>query len=160
LALISLSNKASGASVSHASLQTMDYLVGVSYREKGIVGLHGRILEISNDTIGEYLADLGGTHGFSGTGYYYQGKLAAIHCGQGEFIHHYSFTSMMNSVLSIDLKQALLYPSQTNINSFIDDLTELIEVTSRNRRTRIISSSNIFNITDKMIDLYPYYRFC
>lgn len=33
------------------------------------------------------LTDLQGSHGFSGTGYFHKGLLAAVHKGQGDFYH-------------------------------------------------------------------------
>jgi hypothetical protein len=50
-----------------------------------LIALHGHVLEDLQNHLFE--SDVGGTKGFSGTGYYINGKLGFIHKGQGQFDH-------------------------------------------------------------------------
>ena len=61
-------------------------VAGISFRKKGIVYNHWIILE--NFGRYSYGSDLGGTHGFSGSGYFdHKGKMAVVHKGEGQFLH-------------------------------------------------------------------------
>ena len=72
------------AVISKKHLEVFQYLEGISFREHGISGVYGRILEEKEQY---FETDSQGTHGFSGTGLYHKGKLVAIHQGQGTFVH-------------------------------------------------------------------------
>ena len=67
-------------------LRPLDFLEGISFRENGLVAVYGRLLE-KDDSSNTWQADTQGTHGFSGTGLFYRGKLAAMHTGAGNFYH-------------------------------------------------------------------------
>jgi len=70
-------------------LSAFDLVEGVSYRELGLVPIYGKLFE--HDEINHsWQADSQGTHGFSGAGLYYMGKLAAMHQGAGNFKHFFS----------------------------------------------------------------------
>jgi len=61
------------------------YLDGISFREKGLTAVYGRVLE--QKTMSLFESDTQGTHGYSGTGLYFKSTLIAIHVGSGSFIH-------------------------------------------------------------------------
>ena len=127
LALIPLKNFTGGSEISREPLSLMDYLVGVSYREKGEVGLHGRVLEKG----GNYSSsDIGGTHGFSGTNYFTKGKVTAVHVGQGNFTHAFK-----NEI----------YHEKT-FNYSYEWISEYVQYHSRNPRTVIVEAYRIYEI--------------
>ena len=59
-------------------------LFGISPREEETRALYGRVLAVGKNTI---KGDFHGTNGFSGTGYFFNRKVVAVHKGAGESWH-------------------------------------------------------------------------
>jgi hypothetical protein len=141
--------------VAHEEPKVGTRLFGMSHRPHGLVLLPCSILEKRVKT---YETDCPGTHGFSGTGYLNgEGTLIALHSGSGMFGHLNDWRSdleSMNSSFDFDWTRARTicteaWQTQKEVGKCFSRLRELIEVTARNPRTRVVSAVHLRKLANK-----------
>jgi archaellum component FlaC len=128
------------------------------FRNGILVGGSGRIVELNST---EFLTDTGGSSGFSGCGYFANGKLIGVHIGSGNYLHTGSLevnsfqkerSILMDAIGNFTLKVAKLVLECTksfsdaclNPEKFKDDMKKMelslytnMQFHSRNPRTRV-----------------------
>lgn len=118
--------------LSSTRLVLFDHLQGISARNKGLVALSGKVLE--EKQFPYFLTDSGGTKGFSGTCFYSNGALSALHVGDGNFAHYQSFKTDLDYLDDLERIQNMFRSSK-----------KYFKLLSRNPRSKVIDTSLFYN---------------
>ena len=137
-----------GAHISDREIEIHDQLFGTAVREKGVAhALRGYVRE-RDSAQGGFLADLQGTHGFSGAGYFQQGAVVAVHHGQGQFSHLGESRDNLEFSGAISAKNEFLKYCNTggkfNESQCWNSFETLLALHARNPLASVISASSIF----------------
>eukprot|EP00455_Lapot_gusevi_P045240 TRINITY_DN5760_c0_g1_i10.p1 TRINITY_DN5760_c0_g1~~TRINITY_DN5760_c0_g1_i10.p1 ORF type:complete len:195 (-),score=14.03 TRINITY_DN5760_c0_g1_i10:56-640(-) len=147
--------------VSQSNLTELQHLAGLCLRGSGRVAVHGRVMELGRDKY-EVQTDMGGTHGFSGCGYFSNRELMCVHQGEGRFTHshnrleneleeyyeledeledQYSSYLTFQNDLETTFRAVLLNASDVKVQeAYLASLERTISFTSRNPRTRCVAA--------------------
>eukprot|EP00455_Lapot_gusevi_P045241 TRINITY_DN5760_c0_g1_i12.p1 TRINITY_DN5760_c0_g1~~TRINITY_DN5760_c0_g1_i12.p1 ORF type:complete len:302 (-),score=14.07 TRINITY_DN5760_c0_g1_i12:40-945(-) len=142
--------------VSQSNLTELQHLAGLCLRGSGRVAVHGRVMELGRDKY-EVQTDMGGTHGFSGCGYFSNRELMCVHQGEGRFTHshnrlenefeeEYSAYSTFRSDLATTLRAVSLNASDNAQKAYLESLERTITFISRNPRTRCIQAHYAYEL--------------
>eukprot|EP00455_Lapot_gusevi_P045249 TRINITY_DN5760_c0_g2_i1.p1 TRINITY_DN5760_c0_g2~~TRINITY_DN5760_c0_g2_i1.p1 ORF type:complete len:181 (-),score=14.94 TRINITY_DN5760_c0_g2_i1:27-569(-) len=133
--------------VSQNNVTELQHLAGLCLREHNRVSVHGRVMELEKDGYGVQ-TDMGGTHGFSGCGYFANHELTCVHQGEGEFTHSNLLEGRTNdgfsaqSALRTDFKNKVrdlfVNASDQAQRAYIKSLERTISFIARNPRTRCV----------------------
>ena len=134
--------------ISTSSLNLNQKLSGISFREKGQILVDGQILEKGRINC-EYILNHNGARGFSGTGLFTNGKVAAVYTGWHKFDH---FVEEFSSVQYFQ-KQSLLDCEDGIDEECLESIAMYVGTLARNPRTRIFDVSCFFSLKDKMINI-------
>jgi len=148
LALIEIpsSSVVAGMAVS-VSTRTLDLhmdLWATGFREHGYVAVACRIAEVASGSSGLFQTDCGGTHGFSGMGYFARGELVGLHKGEGEFLHSSDEFSAWDTAKQ-DARVRCLNMS-TLTSQCLDALLTATHTQARNPRTAVVDAIEIYQI--------------
>eukprot|EP00455_Lapot_gusevi_P045246 TRINITY_DN5760_c0_g1_i6.p1 TRINITY_DN5760_c0_g1~~TRINITY_DN5760_c0_g1_i6.p1 ORF type:complete len:127 (-),score=4.19 TRINITY_DN5760_c0_g1_i6:40-420(-) len=113
-------------------------------------------MELGRDKY-EVQTDMGGTHGFSGCGYFSNRELMCVHQGEGRFTHshnrlenefeeEYSAYSTFRSDLATTLRAVSLNASDNAQKAYLESLERTITFISRNPRTRCIQAHYAYEL--------------
>ena len=164
------------ATISNELSYLSEIVRGISYRDFNIVYVEGQILEIDQNETNVYQTDCGGSHGFSGSGYFDEyGKLKVIHQGSGQFLgeeeeefdydggYSKEFFQKVNTPKIDSIENAFEYCRKKNLSNktkkFIcyNKISSSINMHARNPRTMVLGAhlfyDLIFNKSKKTLSL-------
>jgi len=145
LALVNIQNRHRGVDVSNTSVGIFQRVLGVAFREKGtVIAVSGEIREMKSK-FGGASADIQGTHGFSGLGYFTNETLFAVHQGQGTFSHFKAVSVLDTRIKEECIRDSRSMSNSTEIQECIDAYTEFMLVHTRNPLTDVVSAHHIFD---------------
>lgn len=151
------------ATISNNSAVLSEIVRGITYRDVNLVYIQGQIVEVEHEYANIFQTDCGGTHGFSGSGYFDEyGKLKVIHKGSGYFLgedeladsneFESSFFNKSNEPLLNSIKKA--YNACSNADTSNNDsmiycfknVSSSISIHARNPRTIVLDASQLYNL--------------
>ena len=151
------------ATISNSSAVLSEIVRGITYRDVNLVYIQGQIVEVEYNYANIFQTDCGGTHGFSGSGYFDEhGKLKVIHKGGGYFLgedeltdsseFEISFFNKSNAPLLNSIKKAYNVCSKANtsdnesMNYCFGNVSSSISIHARNPRTMVLDASQLYNL--------------
>eukprot|EP00455_Lapot_gusevi_P007352 TRINITY_DN13145_c0_g1_i1.p1 TRINITY_DN13145_c0_g1~~TRINITY_DN13145_c0_g1_i1.p1 ORF type:complete len:355 (-),score=21.47 TRINITY_DN13145_c0_g1_i1:31-1095(-) len=160
--------------VSRSPLFSLQHLAGLCMRERATVPVHGRVMEIDETEPYVVQTDMGGTHGYSGCGYFANHEIMCVHQGQGQFDHtsledelnqkhldqssatsyrlkdeyssYSTFTNRLGETFRRSVSEKALPQDHDN---FLASLADVMSLVSRNPRTRCVPAQLAYNLSSQ-----------
>lgn len=147
------------ARISNDSATLSEIVRGVCYRDVNLVYIEGKVVELDQNDPNSYQTDCGGTHGFSGAGYFDEhGDLKVIHRGGGYFLgeesediyYHQEYFKKSNTPLITSIKTAFEACNQTNRQESIcyNAISNALNTHARNPRTMVLGANKFYELLD------------
>ena len=151
------------ANISEREVQLGDTIRGISYLKSGPIYIEGNVVELLQKSKNILQTNTGGTHGFSGSGYFNDnGELAVIHRARGNFLdieeeeedNQYSYTRFKNNnddVLINSVKEAYEKCKKStllnsNYQNCFQSISKSMLLHARNPRTSVLRASLLIDL--------------